>query len=381
LKVAIFSDCYFPTINGVVTSIKLQLEALRELGHEVDLYCPRYAKPFDDDEFTHRLSAFPFPFHKAEQVTLPWPPAVMRRFWTQTYDVFHLQTPFNVGMMGLTAAWSRRIPRVFHHHTLWEEYVDYLPVPKKATQVASIAVCRWLAQRCQGVISPSHQVKDRFAAQGVTRPIDVIPTGIRGSDFRDGTPRPELRDGDEVCLYMGRLAHEKSLDVVIRVFAQLHEKRPSTRLWLVGDGPARGALEKQVAEAGLSGAATFFGFVDRSTLRDFVASARLFLFASLTETQGLVLLEAQAGGLPVVAVRASGVDEAVNHEVTGYMVEPGDEDAMLAGALRLLEDRELYKRFSQAAEKWSAGFSIEQMGAALVSTYQRAIELGPASQG
>ena len=378
MRVAIFSDCYFPTINGVVTSIKLQLEALRELGHEVDLYCPRYSKPYADDQFTYRLAAFPFPFHKAEQVTLPWPPSVMRRFWTQPYDIFHLQTPFNVGMMGLTAAWSRRLPRVFHHHTLWEEYVDYLPVPKKATQVASIAVCRWLAQRCQGVISPSNQVKERFAAQGVTRPISVIPTGIRGSDFQNGTPREELQPGEEVCLYMGRLAHEKSLDVVVRVFARIHEQRPQTRFWLVGDGPARAALEQQVAEAGLKEATRFFGFVDRSTLKDFVASAKLFLFASQTETQGLVILEAQAGGLPVVAVRASGVDEAVDPEVTGFMVEPGDEDAMVASSLRLLEDEELYNRFSQAAENWSAEFSIEQMGAALVDTYQKAIDLAPA---
>ena len=379
MRVAIFSDCYFPTINGVVTSIKLQLEALRELGHEVDLYCPRYAKPYEDDGFTYRMAAFPFPFHKAEQVTLPWPPQTVRRFWTQRYDVFHLQTPFNVGMMGLSAAYARRIPRVFHHHTLWEEYVDYLPIPKKATQSASIAVCRWLAQRCQGVDSPSRQVRDRFAAQGVTRRIDVIPTGIRGADFRNGTPREELGEGEEVCLYVGRLAHEKSLDVVARVFAGIHEKRPQTRLWLGGVGPARAALEQQVTELGLREATRFFGFVDRSTLKDFVASARLFLFASQTETQGLVLLEAQAGGLPVVAVRASGVDEAVDPGVTGFMVEPGDEKAMIEHGLRLLSDPELHKDFSQAAEKWSAGFSIEQMGAALVRTYQAAIDLACAN--
>jgi glycosyltransferase involved in cell wall biosynthesis len=277
-------------------------------------------------------------------------------------------------MMGLTAAWCRRIPRVFHHHTLWEEYVDYLPIPKKATQKASIAVCRWLAMRCQGVISPSNQVKERFAAQGVTRPIDVIPTGIRGADFQNGTPREELQPDDEVCLYMGRLAHEKSLDVVVRVFAAIHQERPRTRLWLVGDGPARASLEQQVKEAGLAGAAHFFGFVDRSTLKDFVASAKLFLFASQTETQGLVLLEAQAGGLPVVAVRASGVDEAVDPGVTGFMVEPGDETSMVEGALKLLKSEKLYQEFSEAAQSWSSGFSIEQMGAALVNTYQRAIE-------
>jgi 1,2-diacylglycerol 3-alpha-glucosyltransferase len=374
VRIAIFSDCYFPTVNGVVTSIKLQLEALRELGHEVDLYCPGYPKPHQDDEFTYRLTAFPFPFHKAEQVALPWPPSVVGRFWREKYDIFHLQTPFNVGMMGLSTAYARRVPRVFHHHTLWEEYVDYLPIPKQATRSASIAVCRWLAQSCQGVISPSKQVAERFAAQGVTRPITVVPTGIRGADFQNGRTREELREGEEVCLYVGRLAHEKSLDVLVRVFAGIHAQRPNTRFWLVGDGPARAALEQQVAEAGLREVTRFFGFVERSSLKDFVASSRLFLFASQTETQGLVVLEAQAGGLPVVAVRASGVDEAVDPGVTGFMVEPGDEQGMVEHALRLLGDPELHKEFSQAAEKWSAEFSIEQMGAALVRTYQQAID-------
>ncbi len=252
--------------------------------------------------------------------------------------------------------------------------MEYLPVPKQATRVASIAVCRWLAQRCQGVIAPSEKVKERFASQGVTRPISVIPTGIRGEDFQNGTPRPELEPGDEVCLYMGRLAHEKSLDVLIRVFAQVHEKRPQTRFWLVGDGPARGALEAQVAEAGLTGAVTFFGFVDRSTLKDFLASAKLFLFASQTETQGLVLLEAQAGGVPVVAVRASGVDEAVAQDETGYMVEPGDETALTERTLELLDSPNRYRSFSAAAQVWSSKFSIEQMGRSLVDTYQRAIQ-------
>lgn len=374
VRVAIVSDCYFPTINGVVTSIKLQVDALRALGHHVDVYCPSYAKPFADDECTYRLAGFPFPFHKAEQVTLPWPPSTLRRFFTQQYDVFHLQTPFSMGLMGLAAAWWRGTPRVFHHHTLWEEYVDYLPVPKAATRTTSIAWCRWLAQRCQAVISPSQRVKERFAGQGVTTPISVVPTGIRAEDFQNGTPRQERGDGDEICLYVGRLAHEKSIDVVLRVFAQVYRQRPQARLWLVGDGPARAHLEQLAAELEIAEATRFFGFVARDSLKDYVASSKLFLFASETETQGLVVLEAQAGGLPVVAVRASGVDEAIDDGVSGFMVEPGDEAAMAQAALRLLGDVELYKKISRAAENWSAQFSVQQMGEALAQTYRSAIE-------
>lgn len=235
MKIAVFTDCYFPAINGVVTSVKVQLEVLRELGHEVDLYCPSYPQNPTGEQSVYRLSATPFLFHKEEMMTFPWPPKVMKRIWTEPYDLFHLQTPFSVGWVGMLAAMTRRIPRIFHHHTLWEEYVDYLPIPTKVTERASIMLCRTFANWCQGVVAPSSQVKDRFAAQGVKRRIDIIPTGIRSTLFQNGECRPELQPDEDVVLYMGRLAHEKSLDVLVRVFAKIHEHRPSTRLWMVGD--------------------------------------------------------------------------------------------------------------------------------------------------
>ncbi len=374
MKIAVFTDCFLPAINGVVTSVRLQLEALAELGHEVELFCPQYAQHQSEEEGVFRLSAIPFPFHKREQMTFPWPPRVMKRIWTEPYDLFHLHTPFSVGLIGLSAAAVRGIPRIFHHHTLWEEYVDYLPIPTSVTERGSILLCRTLANSCQGVVAPSARVKERFGEQGVRRPIDVIPTGIRSELFQDGTRRAEHQKDEEVLLYMGRLAHEKSLDVLVRVFARIHESRPSTRLWMVGDGPARASLENQARELGLEEACRFFGFVDRSTLKDFVASAELFLFTSLTETQGLVLLEAQAGGLPVVAVRASGVDEAVDPGVTGFLVEPGEEEEMAEKALRLLSNPELHRTFSLAAQEWSANFSLEGMGRALVCSYENAVE-------
>lgn len=374
MNIAVLSDCYLPAINGVVTSITQQLEVLRELGHQVDLYCPQYSQESQEEQDLYRLWARPFPFHKREQMTFPWPPAVVRRLWTEPYDLFHIQTPFSVGLIGLAAAFTRRIPRVFHHHTLWEEYVDYLPIPKQVTRAGSIGLCRGLANRCQAVVAPSAQVRDRFADQGVVSPIAVIPTGIRPGLFQNGERRGEYEEGTEVCLYMGRLAHEKSLDALLRVFQRAHQARSQTRLWLVGDGPARQSLEQQVRELGLGEVATFFGFVDRSTLKDFVASARAFIFTSLTETQGLVLLEAQSGGLPVVAFEASGVNEAVQPGQTGYLVPSGEEELMAQKLVELLSHEEQWEQFSTQARIWAQDFSLDKMGQALVSVYEKARE-------
>jgi len=371
MKVALFSDCYLPAVNGVVTSICQQLEALRGLGHEVDLYCPRYGSEVSE-EGIYRLWARPFPFHKREQMTLPWPPSVLKRALQVDYDIFHIQTPFSVGLLGLFISFARRIPRVFHHHTLWEEYVDYLPIPREVSSRGSVLLCRTLANRCQAVVAPSGEVKERFQAQGVEVPVSVIPTGIRPSLFQNGSVLPEKGQDEEVVLYVGRLAFEKSLDSLMRVFSRIHERRPQARLWLVGDGPAREALESQASELGLSEACRFFGFVPRDTLRDFMASARLFLFCSHTETQGLVLLEAQAGGLPVTAFRASGVSEAVDDGVTGFLVEDGEEEFLAEKSLKLLSDTALWSRFSEACRGWASLFSVEQMGCSLLEVYEQA---------
>lgn len=296
------------------------------------------------------------------------------KLWTGKYDLLHLQTPFSIGLIGLVVAKLRGIPCLFHHHTLWEEYVDYLPLPAALTSKISVLYCRIFANLCGGVISPSEEVRSRFKAQGVQRPISVIPTGIQASDFQGGRVRPEWKEGHEVCLYIGRLAHEKSIDVVLEVFVRLHAQRPSTRLWVVGDGPAREALERQASELGLGEVCRFFGFVERRSLRDFLASARLFLFASLTETQGLVILEAQAAGVPVVARRASGVNEAVEVGQTGYLLDPGDEEAMVQSSLKLLSDERLYREFSDNAVEWAECFSVERMGEALEQVYSELVK-------
>ena len=376
MKIAVLSDCYLPAINGVVTSITQQIGALQRLGHEVDLYCPQYPYGQTAEENVFRLWARPFIFHKREQFSLPWPPSVLARLWRRPYDIFHLQTPFSVGLIGLTAAVTRGIPRVFHHHTLWEEYVEYIPIPKKLSSAGSVALCRGLANMCHGVVAPSEEVRTRFAEQGVRTDISVIPTGIDAGLFRDGTPRPEVEPNQDIVLYIGRLAFEKSPDVLMRGYHRMHQSRPQTRFWWVGDGPARASLEQQARELGMSDACRFFGFVARDALKDFVASSRLFLFTSLTETQGLVLLEAQAGGLPVVAFSASGVNEAVLPGKTGYLIETGNEELMADSAVQLLEDEEKWEKFSMEARMWSEKFSLERMGEALVSTYETALKNG-----
>lgn len=371
------SDCYKPVINGVVTSIACLAEALERLGHEVHLFVPGHPHQKDAGTSIHRFASAAFWLHKEERIAAPWPPASVRAYLEEPFEVVHLHTPFGLGLLGWLGARRRRLPTIFTHHTLWEEYVHYLRLPPAWTRPGAIAICNWFCNASSRVVAPSAEVRSRLLSQGVGRPIDVIPTGIDSYLFEGGSEQRARADlavtGQEhLFVYIGRLAREKSIDFVLEAFARMLERNAGCRLALIGDGPARGELETQAANLGVTAQVSFLGFLPRERLRDYLAAARGFLFASQTETQGLVLLEAQAASVPVVAVRASGTSEAVDHDRTGVLVAPGDREAFVGAALRLAVDDEFHATLSRQARTWAQAFSSEAMAHRMVETYREA---------
>lgn len=386
MRVAMFADCYHPVINGVTTSIELLCRALREEGHEVLLFAPGVPGYVDTDPHVRRFASFVFPLHPEERVSVPWPLAHLREAVRFRPHVVHLHTPFNVGLFGWAVAARVGCPRLFTHHTLFEEYLHYVPLPPRLMHPVAVAISRWFWNTSAVVIAPSEEVRQRQVEQGVKRPLHVIPTGIDISSFEGGDPvgpREELGLGpeDRLLLYMGRVAREKSLDFLLEAFAGAAARDPRLRLAVIGDGPERPALEALAGSLGLAGKAHFLGYRPRGDLRHYLAAARAFVFASQTETQGLVLLEAQASGLPVVAVRASGVNEAVAPEVGGVLVDPGDREAFSREMGLLAEDDARRARLSQGARVFVEGFTIRTMGHRTLAAYQEALALRGRSAG
>ncbi|MEW6282741.1 MAG: glycosyltransferase, partial [Candidatus Eremiobacterota bacterium] len=315
MRIAMFTDCYHPVINGVVTSISLLKKALEEEGHEVLLFTHDYPGFEEREPNVYRFRSVHFPLMKENRFTFPWPLGPVGMLARRRVEAVHIHTPFNVGFIGLlTASWLGR-PRFFTHHTLWEEYTHYVPLPTWFMKLLALGLCRTFGQSSAAVISPSEEVKQRLREQGITRPIHVIPTGIDTASFQGGNPAGpteelELQAGQRLFVYVGRLAREKSIDFLLETLAS----RPmdEVRLAVIGDGPQRAELERHARQLGLDGRVRFLGYRPRSELKHYLAAARGLVFASQTETQGLVLLEAQAAGVPVLAVRGPGVTEAVD---------------------------------------------------------------------
>jgi len=372
-----YADCYHPVVNGVVTSIDILRTKLTSLGHDVELFVPFVPGKAADDPKVHRFPSFVAPVHRESRLSLYNPFRHVRGLRAWRPDVLHVHTPFNTGVLGVYASHRIDVPYVFTHHTLFEEYVHYVPVVSKTMlRRAAVGLCRFFWNRSGGVIAPSDEVRARVLEQGVSRPVEVIPTGIDVEVFAQGDPqrvRTELGicPNEPVAIFAGRMGKEKSIDFVIDAFALTLQKLPSARLILLGGGPEQSALEAQARRLGISERTTFTGYVPRTRMVDYLQAARVFVFASTTETQGLVSLEAQAAGIPVVAVRASGSNEAVRDQQTGFLVE-GDKQVFADATLRLLTDDALQASLAAQARAWADSCSSQRMADRTLALYQGA---------
>lgn len=373
-----FADCYHPVINGVVTSIDILKNKLDSLGHDVELFVPAKSGYEDKDLSVHRFFSVTVPIHKESRFSVFNPWRHISRLRKLEPEVVHIHTPFNLGGLGVWSSQKLRIPYVFTHHTLWEEYVHYVPlVSQRLLRRTAIGICRYFCNRSGGVVAPSDEVKARLLEQGVTQRIDVIPTGIDVELFEQGDPERVRRElgvqpDEPLAIFAGRMGKEKSIDFVLDAFKLVLEKVPRARILLLGGGPEKVNLEQHARQAGISDRVIFTGYIARNKMVDYFQASRVFLFASTTETQGLVSLEAQSAGTPVVAVRASGSNEAVRHERTGFLVEQ-DRQVFADAAVRVLTDDDLRCELSRRAREWAHACSSQAMADRHLELYRAAV--------
>lgn len=375
MRIAQFSDCYTPRINGVTTSIQVLKKALEREGHEVHLFVPRYHRPQPEESNVHRIGSVYMPLQPEDRMGLPWPPSQMRRLFGQKFDIIHVHTPFNMGWMGYTKALLGRTPMVFTHHTLWEEYAHYLKVvPLKVGRWVGKQLCDFYFRRARAVVMPSQEVAQAILPR-LRCPYRVIPTGISCQDLQNGDAhkaRQELQldSEDGLFLYVGRMGKEKSIDFLLKAFRDYRRAGGRSHFALIGGGPELEGLKRMTHELGIQQHCHFIGYRQRDRLKDYLAAARIFLFASQTETQGLVLLEAAAAGVPVVAVRATGVNEAVEPDGSGLLTSPGNLEEFTAALSKVDQDRGLRRSLSERARHWAEGFSDHEMSRKMADLYR-----------
>ena len=387
MHIAFFTNYYHPVVNGVVRSVASFRENLMKHGHNVFIFAQSDPNYKDTEPFIFRYPSLSLPLGEIT-TALPMSPFVDQLLPMLKLDVIHTHHPILLGQTAARKAAELDLPLIFTFHTQYWEYTHYVPFPQEAVQeFLKNAVHRWLAefmQKCQHIIIPSESMRDILVRDyGLHERYSVIPTGTDLEPFlnADGKAlRSEKGWQDEtVLISVGRLAPEKNWDTLIRAFAKACEKHPSIRLVLIGDGNARPSLETLASELGVTDRVTFTGALPFGEIPRYLKAADVFAFASVTETQGLVTIEAMAAGLPVVAVDGPGTHEIVEHGKQGFLVE-NDSDALAKGLHKLLSDPQRLKRLSNQALKKARTFDVNQLSNQLLGVYEQAIEDKKANQ-
>lgn len=374
MRVLFISDVYFPRVNGVSTSVRTFRQDLGACDVETTLVAPDYGVDYEDrDQNIVRVSG----------ARVPGDPEDRRMRWgalnwaledqlRDSFDLVHIHTPFIAHYAGVKFARRARIPCVATYHTFFEEYLHhYVPVmPRSIGRFLAKAFTRSQCRDVAGLIAPSEPMRDVLLAYGVTTPIHVLPTGLPEDRFKQGNGarfRTEQGLGADrpLVTYVGRVAHEKNIDFLVKVFAEARRQVPGAVLVIAGEGPAREPLRQLVARMGLSDHVRFVGYLDRNTgLLDCYAAADVFVFASRTETQGLVLLEAMAQGTPVVSTAELGT-KFVLKPGCGALVVPENMADFTAAVIKVLRDprlrEELHIRGRTYAQTWSSRVMAQRL--------------------
>ncbi len=371
-RVGLFTDVYLPNLNGVSTSVYLLCRELRRMGHEAWVIAPWFPDAPEREEGVVRVQSLPYPFYERHRIALP-----STKHLPTEFEVIHTHTPLNLGVWGLHLANKHEIPHVSTFHTHYEKYAHYVPGLAFLDRFTHIVprLARAFYNRADVVIAPTQPVKALAESYGIERPIQVIPTGI-DTEILEGAPTPPSPwpPGARRLLTVSRLGKEKSVDVLLHAFREIR-RSVDAHLVLIGEGPEEEALKQLAAQLGVLEHVTFLGPIPYHAIGGYYRLAEVFLFASATETQGLVLWEAQAMGVPVVAVGAEGTLEGVQPGVSGYLVPPNDAAALAERAVHLLQDETRRQRFSQKARVFATARSSARIAEEIVATYEEAREI------
>jgi 1,2-diacylglycerol 3-alpha-glucosyltransferase len=342
VRVALFTNNYLPFCGGVTISVETLRRGLEASRHETWVFAPRFPGAFPDQGRVVRYPSLPAATYPEFALAVPYSMRIARLVRGLDLDVLHAHHPFLLGPAALRLARRLGRPIVFTYHTRYEKYAHYVPLSRRLVESAALWLSTRFAARCDAVIAPSALIRDELADRGVRAPIAVVPTGVDLQHFQPGDRTIARRllglpTQGALLLYVGRLDREKSVDRVLLAFDRVASTVPDVRLLLVGQGTE--ALRLRAVARSLSAASriVFLGARPHDTLGECYRAADAFVFASETETQGLVLAEAAACGLPAVAVSAPGCDEVVRDGETGLLTK-GDPTALAEAMIGLLLD-------------------------------------------
>ena len=382
MHIAHFTNTYHPSISGVVRSVASFRQGLSELGNNVFVFTQDAGDYEDLDPFIFRYLSLNLGLPNEFPATIPISPFMDRLLPNLNIDLIHAHHPILLGQIAANKAEELNVPLVFTFHTRYREYSHYIPIPQDIVQdFVKEAIDLWLKdyiRKCDHVVVPTESMRAVVAEQyDFDERVTVVATGIDLRPYKDLKAEPfrieQGWDDDIVISSVGRLGAEKNWTVLIRAIAKVLETHSSVRLVIIGEGPERKHLQKLTKSLGIAERVNMIGKVAFDEVPSYLKASDLFAFASTTETQGLVTLEAMAAGLPVVAVDAVGTRDIIEHGKEGLLTS-NDSEALATAINKILDDKEVYKNFQQASIQKAKSLEFRAQAEKMMGVYEKAID-------
>jgi len=377
MRIALFSDNFYPELSGISDSLISLSKELAKRDHVIHFYVPKYSAA------DHHISNAPH-----EEINLG-PNIAVTRFssfffgsgsgqgrmvlptglrWLEVApfkpDVIHTQTFFGTGFEALVASRVLGVPLVGTNHTAIKGFLMYNPIKTKWMDNAIVKYVNWYYERCEIVTAPSRSVFVEMDESGFKKPGIPLSNPIETEIFKPLVNRAALRKkfkiGDYAIVHAGRLANERSVDVMIRALPLVKKSIPKSELVFSGRGADEQEFRKLAQDLGVADSVKFLGFLSQVELVEAYNASKVFAITSTADTQSMVMMQAMAAGLPVVGVNARALPEFINDN-NGFVVEPGNPKALAERLIKILEDPKLQKKLGDGGRKTALQFSPEKI--------------------
>jgi len=383
MNIAMFTNTYSPHVGGVARSVETLSTDLRRMGHKVVIIAPEFEDVNHDDQaeqWIYRVPAIQNFNGSDFSVRLPVPLQLTEFLKTFAPSIIHSHHPFLLGDTALRVARHFDLPLIFTHHTLYERYTHYVPLDSEVMQQFAIHLSSEYARLCDAIVAPSESIAELIKQRDVKTGISVIPTGVDLAVFAQGNgtafrQQHNIPEGALVIGHLGRLAEEKNLTYLAQAAVRVLQAHPDSRFLLVGDGAVADELKLLFQKNGVSEQVIMPGNLSGQDLVDAYLAMQLFIFASHTETQGMVLAEAMAAGVPVIALNASGVREVVIDHENGRLLPADSSVKDFAGVIsEALTKPGKLAQWQKQTRKTASRFSREHCATAMVQLYREQVD-------
>ena len=395
MKIGIFTDTYNPVTSGVVTSINMLEQELKKRGHEVYIFTTSKSVQPNENQTLYMLNSIPLLIAKQykNRIATFYSREIAKQIKEIGLDIVHTQTEFSVGAFGKIISRKYDIPFIHTYHTMWEDYVHYIsPIKGRNIRLKRLArtFSRAFVRKAECVITPSNKTAKylKYKCNVKNKPIYIIPTGIDIAPFKSSNFTLEeknklkeslgIKQDEKIILFLGRVASEKSIDILMDAMPSIFKDHPNYKFLIVGDGPSKKSLEEQAKKLNIENNVIFTGKVPWNEVPRYYNLGDVFVNASITETQGLTFIEAMAAEIPVVAKYAPNLSEFIHNNQNGILVKKNSD--FKKAIVDVIENKKLKETLIKGGNETAKEYSIEVFGDKLEMLYSEIIKLHKAKK-